>query len=308
MFAGAGEDAAYMIKTIFDITVQSLKQWWSDNVFLYAAAIAFYTIFSLAPILLISAGIASMVFSEQQAEDQIVKEIEHLTGSEGAKVARQVLQNVNILKGSPLAVVFGVLTALIGSTAVFVNLQSSLNHIWRVRSKTDMSMIKVLIRVRMRSFGIVLAVGFLLLVSMVFSALLNGVQTLMADQMKQVSWVWQLINTLISIGVITLLFAMIYKYLPDVKIAWQDVVVGAALTSVLFTIGKSLIGLYLGQVAIGSTYGAAGSFVVLLIWIYYSSLIFFFGAEFTHVYAHRFGRRIRPEKHAEKMEDDLASG
>lgn len=295
-----------MIKKIFDITVQSLKQWWSDDVFLYAAAIAFYTIFSLAPILLISAGIASMVFSEQQAEDQIVMEIEHLTGSEGAKVARQVLQNVNILKGSPLAVVFGVLTALIGSTAVFVNLQSSLNHIWRVRSKTDMSMIKVLIRVRMRSFGIVLAVGFLLLVSMVFSALLNGVQTLMADQMKQVSWVWQLINTLISIGVITLLFAMIYKYLPDVKIAWQDVVVGAALTSVLFTIGKNLIGFYLGKVAIGSTYGAAGSFVVLLIWIYYSSLIFFLGAEFTHVYAHRFGRRIRPEKHAEKMADDLA--
>lgn len=295
-----------MIKKIFDITVQSLKQWWSDDVFLYAAAIAFYTIFSLAPILLISAGIASMVFSEQQAEDQIVMEIEHLTGSEGAKVARQVLQNVNILKGSPLAVVFGVLTALIGSTAVFVNLQSSLNHIWRVRSKTDMSMIKVLIRVRMRSFGIVLAVGFLLLVSMVFSALLNGVQTLMADQMKQVSWVWQLINTLISIGVITLLFAMIYKYLPDVKIAWQDVTVGAALTSVLFTIGKNLIGFYLGKVAIGSTYGAAGSFVVLLIWIYYSSLIFFLGAEFTHVYAHRFGRRIRPEKHAEKMADDLA--
>lgn len=295
-----------MIKKIFDITVQSLKQWWSDDVFLYAAAIAFYTIFSLAPILLISAGIASMVFSEQQAEDQIVMEIEHLTGSEGAKVARQVLQNVNILKGSPLAVVFGVLTALIGSTAVFVNLQSSLNHIWRVRSKTDMSMIKVLIRVRMRSFGIVLAVGFLLLVSMVFSALLNGVQTLMADQMKQISWVWQLINTLISIGVITLLFAMIYKYLPDVKIAWQDVTVGAALTSVLFTIGKNLIGFYLGKVAIGSTYGAAGSFVVLLIWIYYSSLIFFLGAEFTHVYAHRFGRRIRPEKHAEKMADDLA--
>ncbi len=297
-----------MVKTIYDVTVQSVKQWWSDDVFLYAAAIAFYTIFSLAPILLISAGIASLVFSEQQAEDQIVKELEDLTGSEGAKVARQVLQNVNLLKGSPMAVVIGILTALIGSTAVFANLQSSLNHIWRVRSKTDLSMIKVLIRVRMRSFGIVLAVGFLLLVSMVFSALLNGVQTLMADQMKQISWVWQLMNTLISIGVITLLFAMIYKYLPDVKIAWQDVIIGAALTSVLFTIGKTLIGLYLGQVAIGSTYGAAGSFVVLLIWIYYSSLIFFFGAEFTHVYAHRFGRRIRPEKHAEKMEDDLAPG
>ncbi|MFZ0131901.1 MAG: YihY/virulence factor BrkB family protein [Desulfobacterales bacterium] len=297
-----------MVKTIYDVTVQSVKQWWRDDVFLYAAAIAFYTIFSLAPILLISAGIASLVFSEQQAEDQIVKELENLTGSEGAKVARQVLQNVNLLKGSPMAVVIGLLTALIGSTAVFANLQSSLNHIWRVRSKKDLSMIKVLIRVRMRSFGIVLAVGFLLLVSMVFSALLNGVQTLMADQMKQISWVWQLMNTLISIGVITLLFAMIYKYLPDVKIAWQDVIIGAALTSVLFTIGKTLIGLYLGQVAIGSTYGAAGSFVVLLIWIYYSSLIFFFGAEFTHVYAHRFGRRIRPEKHAEKMEDDLAPG
>ncbi|MFZ0726738.1 MAG: YihY/virulence factor BrkB family protein, partial [Desulfobacterales bacterium] len=242
-----------MVKKILDITVQSFKQWWSDDVFLYAAAIAFYTIFSLAPILLISAGIASVVFSEQQAEDQIVKEIENLTGSEGAKVARQVLQNVNILKGSKIAVLIGIMTALIGSTAVFVNLQSSLNHIWRVRTKTDLSMIKVVLRVRMRSFGIVLSVGFLLLVSMVFSALLNGVQTLMADRMTQISWVWQLLNTLLSIGVITLLFAMIYKYLPDVKIAWQDVMIGAALTSFLFTIGKSLIGFYLGKVAIGST-------------------------------------------------------
>jgi membrane protein len=293
-----------MLKTIFEITVQTLRQWWNDDVFLYAAAIAFYTIFSLAPVLLISAGIASLVFSEQQAEDQIVQEIGNLTGTEGAKVARQVLQNVTLLKGSPMAVVLGILTALIGSTAVFANLQSSLNQVWQVQSKTDLSTIKVLIRVRMRSFGIVLAVGFLLLVSMVFSALLNGIQGMMDDQMKQVSWLWNLMNTLISFGVITLLFAMIYKYLPDVKISWRDVVIGAALTSVLFSIGKYMIGFYLGNVAIGSTYGAAGSFVVLLIWIYYSSLIFFFGAEFTHVYAHNFGRRIRPETHAENLSDE----
>jgi len=293
-----------MLKTIFEITVQTLRQWWNDDVFLYAAAIAFYTIFSLAPVLLISAGIASLVFSEQQAEDQIIREIGNLTGTEGAKVARQVLQNVTLLKGSPMAVVLGILTALIGSTAVFANLQSSLNQVWQVQSKTDLSTIKVLIRVRMRSFGIVLAVGFLLLVSMVFSALLNGIQGMMDDQMKQVSWLWNLMNTLISFGVITLLFAMIYKYLPDVKISWRDVVIGAALTSVLFSIGKYMIGFYLGNVAIGSTYGAAGSFVVLLIWIYYSSLIFFFGAEFTHVYAHNFGRRIRPEKHAENLSDE----
>ncbi len=295
-----------MLKTIFEITVQTFRQWWNDDVFRYAAAIAFYTIFSLAPVLLISAGIASLVFSEQQAEDQIVQEIGNLTGAEGAKVARQVLQNVTLLKGSPMAVVFGLLTALIGSTAVFANLQSSLNRVWQVRSKTDLSTLKILVRVRMRSFGIVLAVGFLLLVSMVFSALLNGIQGMMDDQMKQVSWLWNVMNTLISFGVITLLFAMIYKYLPDVKISWRDVVIGAALTSVLFSIGKYMIGFYLGKVAIGSTYGAAGSFVVLLIWIYYSSLIFFFGAEFTRVYARRFGRRIRPEKHAEKLGEEPA--
>jgi membrane protein len=188
---------------------------------------------------------------------------------------------------------------LVGSTAVFADLQQSLNQIWQVRSKPQRSTWKTLVGVRMRSFGIVLAVGFLLLVSMVFSALLNGFQNMISDQIQRVAWLWSLLNTMISFGIITMLFAMIYKYLPDVRIAWRDVMVGAAITSVLYSIGKYLIGYYLGTVAIASSYGAAGSFVILLIWIYYSALICFFGAEFTHVFAKWSGERIVPESYAE---------
>ena len=286
------------LKIIAELSIATFREWWNDNIFLWAAAIAFYTIFSLAPVLMISVGIASLVFSEAQAKAQITKEIENLTGAEGGVAVRQVLSNLGQGNRSPRAIIIGLLAVVIGSTAVFANLQAALNAIWHVQPKTDRSMWKVLLRVRMRSFGIVLAVGFLLLVSMVISALLNGLQAYAAEQMAQISWVWWVANIGISYGIVTLLFATIYKYLPDVQISWSDVMIGAAITSALFSIGKYLIGLYLGQVAISSTYGAAGSFVVLLIWIYYSSVICFFGAEFTQIYAARFGRRIKPEAHA----------
>lgn len=288
-----------MLKPITDITIQTLKAWWNHDVFRFAAAIAFYTVFSLAPILVISLGMASLVFSEEKAKEQIVQEIETLTGPEGAKVTRQVFQNTDIMRRNPMAIVFGLIALLVGSTAVFADLQQSLNQIWQVKIKSQRSTWKTLVGVRMRSFGIVLAVGFMLLVSMVFSALLNGFQNMISDQMQGVAWFWSLLNTLVSFGLITLLFAMIYKYLPDVKIAWRHVMVGAALTSVLYSIGKYLIGYYLGTVAIASSYGAAGSFVILLIWIYYSALICFFGAEFTHVFAKWSGERIVPEPYAE---------
>jgi membrane protein len=196
---------------------------------------------------------------------------------------------------------------LIGSSAVFVNLQSALNHIWRVKPAPGTSKWKGLLRDRIRSFGIVLAVGFLLLVSMGFSALLSGMRELMLQRTQEFHWIWQFSNTAISFIITMVLFAMIYKYLPDVRIKWDDVFIGATITAALFSTGKFLIGLYLGRTAIGSTYGAAGSFVVLLIWIYYSALICFLGAEFTQVYARRYGSRIRPEPHAVRIESDRST-
>ncbi|MCK9274096.1 MAG: YihY/virulence factor BrkB family protein [Syntrophales bacterium] len=285
-----------------ELIAVTFTQWWNDDPFRLASSLAFYTIFSMAPILLISVGVASIVFSEEEAKRQVIRQIEIMTGSEGAIVARQVMENLSEIGENIRAVVIGIVTVLIGSTAVFVNLQSALNHIWKVKSDPRGSLIKGLIRDRMRSFGIVLAVGFLLLVSMAFSALLSGIQEMAAQRMASLSWIWKFSSTAVSFVVTILLYAMIFKYLPDVKIRWSDVLTGATITAVLFSIGKYLIGLYLAQTAFGSTYGAAGSFVILLIWIYYSALISFLGAEFTQSYARLYGRRITPEPHAVRVE------
>jgi membrane protein len=291
----------------WELTVLAFGQWWNDDAFRLASSLAFYTIFSLAPILLISVGLASVIFSEAEAKKQVIQQIELMTGSEGAVIARQVLNNLGRIGGNVKAILGGIITVLIGSTAVFVNLQSALNYIWKVKPAPGSSMWIGLIRDRIRSFGIVLSVGFLLIVSMGFSALVSGMQELGAQRMEGFSWVWNFSNIAISFIITTLLFAMIYKYLPDVRIGWKDVLIGAAITSGLFSAGKYLIGLYLGRTAIGSTYGAAGSFVVLLIWIYYSALISFLGAEFTRVYARRYGTRIIPEPHAVRIDSDADS-
>ncbi len=290
-----------------ELTVLTSKRWWDDDPFRLASSLAFYTIFSLAPILLISVGLASMIFSQEEAKRQVVQQIELMTGSEGAVVARQVLGNLSAIGGSFKAILFGLFAVLAGSTAVFANLQSALNYIWKVKPSPDSSMWKGFVRDRLRSFGIVLAVGFLLLVSMGFSALVSGMQEFMTQKAGSLSWFWSFANMVISFVITTLLFATIYKYLPDVKIEWRDVTVGAAITAALFSAGKYLIGLYLGRMTIGGAYGAAGSFVVLLIWIYYSALICFFGAEFTQVYSLRYGARIKPEPHAVRIESEADS-
>jgi membrane protein len=186
----------------------------------------------------------------------------------------------------------------VGSTVVFVELQSALNAVWDVQPAPRRSLWWRMVRIRLRSFAIVLAFGFLLTVSLVISAMLSALQAHFEARLSQPGWVWQAANLILSVVVLTVLFAMIYKYLPDAQITWSDVGVGAAVTAVLFTAGKFLIGLYLGQFAVGSAYGAAGSFAVLLIWTYYSALISFLGAEFTRVWAQRDGGRVRPEEFA----------
>jgi membrane protein len=287
--------------TIWELVWMACHEWWEDNTFRLAASLAFYTIFSIAPILLIAVEIASVVFSREQAQQQIVKQIEALVGVEGGRAVQEVLRGAGRIGGNPTAVALGLVAILIGSTAVFAELQAALNQVWDVRADPQRSAIKGLVRTRLRSFALVLAVGFLLLVSLVLSALLAAVQEYLADQIPGASWVWHVGNFLVSFAVVSGLFAMIYKYLPDVQITWRDVAIGSLVTAVLFSLGKWLIGLYLGRTAFASTYGAAGSFVVLLIWVYYSALASFFGAEFTQVYARRFGSRIRPEPHAVRV-------
>ena len=276
-------------------------EWWEDDIFRYAASLAFYTIFSLAPVLLIAVGVASLFFARDTATDRIVAEVQRVVGAEGAEAVRQVLEASKGFGKSIWAIGTGVVTFLVGATAVFAELQAVLNKIWDVKAEPRHGVILNLLLNRLRSFTIALSVGFLLLVSLVVSAALAALQEYLNNWMPGVPAVWQMLNIVTSFLVAAVLFAMIYKYLPDAKITWRDVWIGAAVTAALFTTGKYVIGLYLGQTAIASAFGAAGSFAVLLIWIYYSALISFFGAEFTQVYARLYGSRIRPRGHAVRV-------
>lgn len=288
-------------KTFLELLKLAAIEWWNDNTFRLAASLAFYTIFSLAPVLIIAIFIAGMFFTQEQAADQIVREVEHLIGPQGGAAVRQLSLDVGKIGSNPRAAILGIVTLLIGSTVVFAELQSALNHIWDVKTDPSRGFLRSLVRERVLSFFIVLAVGFLLLVSLVISAALAGARDYIDHRYAGLGSVWWVAHLFVSFSIVTLLFALIYRYLPDVYITWKDVAVGAAVTALLFTVGKFLIGFYLGRMAFESAYGTAGSFAVLLIWIYYSALICFYGAEFTQVYARRFGSRIHPEEHAVRL-------
>jgi membrane protein len=284
----------------WQLTKDTFLEWWNDNVVRLAAALAFYTVLSLAPVLLIAVGIASVFLARQNAVDQIVNQVQQLVGTEGAEVVRQILRASAGIGQGTRAITAGMVTLFLGASAVFMELQADLNQIWDVKPEPRRGLILDYLLDRLRSFSIALVVGFLLLVSLVLSAVLSGFQDYMNTQMPAAPWLWQALNIIVSFVLIGVLFAAIYKYLPDAKIEWRDVWIGAAVTSLLFTGGKYLIGLYLGQTATASSFGVAGSFVVLLTWIYYSALISFLGAEFTQVYARRNGRNIEAAPHARR--------
>lgn len=259
-------------------------QWNAHNAPRLGAALAYYTVLSIAPLLVVVVAIASFVFGEDAAKGQLVWEIQDTVGAQAAKSIQALLQSAHQPATGVLATVLGVGTLLIGASAVFGELRDSLNLIWNV-PVPEGSGLWGMIKYRFFSFAMVLGIGFLLLVSLVLSAVVAWMSKYIGDFGSVPATVLHAGNLTLSFLVITLLFALIYKLIPDVPIRWRDVWMGAAATSILFTLGKAVIGLYLGRAGIGSAYGAAGSLVVLLVWVYYSAQIFFFGAEFTHVYA-----------------------
>ena len=292
---------ANKLKAGWELLKLTFADWMNDNIFELAGALAFYTIFSIAPMLLIVVGVASLFLAPETATNRIVSEVQNLVGSQGAQAVRQVIDSSRGFGRGIWAVSVGIIMVIIGATAVFGELQSALNHIWDVKSKPDRSVIGSLLIDRLRSFSIALCVGFLLLVSLVISATISALQDYMNNWLPGMPWFWQTGNVFASFVVIAVLFAMIYKFLPDVVISWKDVWIGAAVTALFFTGGKYLIGIYLGHTATASAFGAAGSLVVLLFWVYYSTLIVFLGAEFTQVYTRRYGSGIRPQKHAVRV-------
>lgn len=286
-------------KRLWRLLKETFQEWQADDASRLAAALAYYTVFSLAPLLILVIAIAGMVFDASAAQTQIINQIQGLVGPEGASVIETALQNANSPASNSglIATLISLGVLLFGASGVFVQLQASLNQVWNVKAKPTEGVMN-LVRKRFLSFAMILVIGFLLLVSLVLSAALAGLSAVLNGWIGSLSWLWQIVNIVLSIGVVTLLFAMIFKYLPDVKVTWRDVTTGALITAVLFTLGKFLIGLYLGNSSFGSTYGAAGSVVILLAWIYYSAQILFFGAEFTQVYARRYGSQIVPDEHA----------
>lgn len=272
----------------------TFREWWNDNTFRMSAALAFYMIFSLSPLLVIAIATVGLFVGPEQAQARIAAEIGTLAGHEAEVAVREVGEKTELITGSPLAMLAGIGALFVGSTVVFAELQSALNQIWDVEAHPEKSGLWKLLRDRVLSFGLVLAVAFLLLVSLLISTGLSVAQSYLVLESPVMAVMWQTVNMVVAVFIVGVLFALIYRFLPDVKIHWLDVAVGAAVTSVLFNAGKYLIGVYLGRMAIGSTYGTAGAVGVFLIWVYYSALICFFGAEFTQVYTRRYGSGIRP--------------
>ncbi len=271
---------------------ETFAAWSEDKVPRLGAALAYYTTFSLAPLLLIVVGVAALVFGEEAAQGRIVEQISGLVGEKGAEAIQAMLQSASEETSSGVvAAIVGVVALLFGASGVFGELQDALNTIWGVKPKPGRAILGA-IKDRFFSFAMVLAIAFLLLVSLVVTAALAAVGKFGSGLIPEAFL--QALNLAVSLGVVTLLFAMIFKILPDVRIAWRDVWIGAFATAVLFTVGKSLIGLYLGKSAVGSAFGAAGSLVIVLVWIYYSAQILFLGAEITQVHARHYGTGVVP--------------
>ena len=273
--------------------------WKEDKASRLSAALAYYTIFSLAPMLLIIIAVTGFFFGQTEVvQSQVMNQIEGLVGADGREFVSNLLTSANNPAKGIFATIVGIITLLFGALGVFNELHNALNTIWEVKeeeTKGFIESIKKVIFSRLLSFSMILGIGFLLLVSLVISAALSAVQETIGNAIPVSEILLQILNLVISIGVITVLFALIFKFLPDAEIAWRDVWLGAFVTAVLFSLGKFLIGIYLGNSSVTSSFGAAGSLVLLLLWIYYSAQILLFGAEFTQVYANELGSKIVPE-------------
>jgi membrane protein len=277
----------------------AMRAWWDDDALRLGASLAYYTLFAIAPVLLVATAISGMVFGAEAVRGEIVGQLDQLIGRDGALAVQDLLEGASQRRAGIFATVIGSITFVIAATGAFLELQGALNTIWRVKPKSGANL-RVFLVDRLRSFGLVVAIGFLLMVSLAVTAALAALSGWLARRSSSVPLVWRGVNMLVSIVVATALFAMLYRFLPDVRLRWRDVTTGAFVTAVLFTIGQQLIGLYLGQSSVASTYGAAGSVMILLLWVYYSCQILLLGAEFTRVYAQRTGRRPQPEVFAEK--------
>lgn len=293
------------LRTIWLIMADSFMAFFGGQPFRLAAALSYYSLLSMAPLLLIVIGTAGFVFGEGVVQEEIIEQARVLTGEEGAALVRTVIANTERLKRDVFSIVLGGGLMLFGATTVFAQLQNALNQVWQVEAAPGNALLGFL-RHRLLSFALILSLGFLMMVSLIASAILAALQGYLDTLgFGTIEW-WRFVNNALSFTFATALIALIFKYLPDAVIEWRNVWLGALITSILLLIGRYLIGLYLGEASIGSVFGAAGSVVVFMVWVYYAALIFFFGAEVTHVVARYRGERVRPSDHARRAAADEA--
>ena len=275
-----------MFGTVWSILKETINDYMDDNALSRGAAIAYYTILSIGPVLFICIAIAGLAFGQEAAQGAMVGQLQGMMGKQAAEALQTMIASASGKTAGIWATILGIVTLLVTASGVFVEMQASLNTIWKAEAPTGVS---GLLKARAASLGLVATMGFLLLVSLVISAGLHALGTYLDQYLPAAEVLLQIINFAISFLLVSILFAAIYKILPDRQLTWRDVIVGAVATAFLFTVGKTLIGLYIGSSSVASSYGAAGAFVIVLLWIYYSSQIFLLGAEFTKVWASHHG-------------------
>ena len=278
------------------------EEWQKDKAARLGAAIAFYAAFSIGPLLLLTVSVAGMIFGEQAAQGRVVDELRALMGTDGAEAVQAMLAGAKNAQSGTVATIVGTAMLLFGAAGAFGAIQDALNTVWEVQPRSDGG-IWGMLQERFLSFTMVLGTAFLLLISLIVSATLTAMTSLLGSS-ESIGFIGSAAHAIISFAVITVLFAMIFKYLPDAVVPWRDVWFGAIVTSILFAVGKFSIGLYLGHSAVASAFGVAASLAVLMIWLYYSAQIFLFGAELTKAYAKRSGVGIIPVAHAERVTQD----
>lgn len=286
------------LRKVGKLLKETWQQWQDDKASRIAAALAYYTVFSISPLLIIAIAIAGAVFGQQNAQDQITEQLTQLVGEDGVKPIVLALNNMSQPKIRGIASLISIGILILGASGIFAQLQDALNTIWKVKPQPGRGIL-IFVRKRIFSFLMVLAISFLLMLSLFLSAVVSALSKYEIDFLPGSMILWKNLDFLLSLGLVTFMFGLMFKYVPDVKIAWKDVVVGAVITAVLFLFGKFLLGMYLSKGTLGSAYGAAGSLIVFLAWVYYSAQIILLGAEFTQVYTRLYGSKVRARRHSQ---------
>ena len=285
-------------KGIWEVLKNSFKGFGDDKVMKMSSSLAYYTIFSMAPLLIIIISLSGLFLGQDAAEGKVYAQLSAFVGPNTASQLQDMIKKASLSGKSTTAAIIGIVTLIVGATTVFAQIQDSINSIWGLKPKPKKGWLKFL-KNRFLSFSVIIGLGFLLLVSLSISALIDAFSDTLKAYIPEITVVILYIaNVIITLAITTLIFGAIFKVLPDAKIKWKDVLVGAVVTSILFMLGKFAISFYIGKSNVGSTYGAAGSLVILLLWVYFSSTILYFGAEFTKAFAVKYGSKIHPDHYA----------